>query len=382
MTTVTLLACVMTHDGTSAFVRYHDQLEQAQPDEAQTAERIAQVMRGYSEAFHGRYHHAVRSVHSKSHGVLIGELEVPGDLPVPLAQGLFAQPGRYPAVMRLSTPPGDILPDSVSTPRALSLKIVGPAGQDMVDGHAGEVTQDFLLNNGPVFAAKDASGFLNNQLPIRLTLNAPEELKVAAALGAQVAARVTGNGGPLAGALKQLGGHPYTHPLGETYYSQLPLRWGEYVAKVSLAPVSAPLLALKDQAVKVLGPGRADALRAAVADTIRREGGVWELRAQLCTDPQRMPIEDGSVQWDETLSPFQVVARLTAPPQDTARPDKLVFADDRLSFNPWHALAAHRPLGNAMRARRRVYEMSVQFRREHNDEPIPEPRSGADLPRP
>lgn len=381
MTTVTLLACVMTHDGTSAFARYHDQLEQAQPDEAQTAERLAQVMRGYSEAFQGRYQHAVRSVHSKSHGVLIGELEVPGDLPAPLAQGLFARAGRYPVVLRLSAPPGDILPDSVSTPRALALKIVGPAGHDMVDGHAGEVTQDFLMNNGPVFAAKDTNGFLNNQLPIRLTLNAPEELKVAAALGAQVAARVTGNSGPLAGALKQLGGHPHTHPLGETYYTQLPQRWGDYVGKVSLAPASAHLTSLKDQPVKVLGPGRADALRRAVADTVGREGGVWELRVQLCTDPQRMPIEDGSVQWDETLSPFQVVARLTVPPQDTARPDKLVFADERLSFNPWHAQAAHRPLGNAMRARRRVYEMSVQFRREHNDEPIPEPRSAADLPR-
>ncbi|GGR95460.1 catalase family protein [Deinococcus sedimenti] len=363
------------------FVRYRDDLERPQPDEARTFAQLARVMQGYSEAFHTRYHHAVRPVHSKGHGLLIGELEVP-DLPHHLAQGLFAAPGRYPAAVRLSTPPGDILPDSVSTPRALALKVVGPAGQVMVDGHAGEVTQDFLLNNGPVFAAKDAGGFLNNQLPIRLTLNAPEELKVAAALGAQVAARIAPDSGPLAGALKQLGGHPSTHPLGETYYSQLPIRWGEYVAKVALVPTAEHLRALTGQAVRVLGPGRADALRAAVAQVIRASGGTWDLRAQLCTDETRMPIEDGSVRWDETLSPFVTVARLHVPPQDPARPDKLVFADDRLSFSPWHAHAAHRPLGSAMRARRHVYEQSTAFRREHNDEPMREPRTAGDLPTP
>jgi hypothetical protein len=35
-----------------------------------------------------------------------------------------------------------------------------------------------------------------------------------------------------------------------------------------------------------------------------------------------------------------------------------------------------------MRARRHVYEQSTAFRREHNDEPLREPRSGADLPTP
>jgi hypothetical protein len=45
--------------------------------------------------------HAKRGVHAKAHGLLVGELEVLPDLPLVLAQGLFAAPQTYPAVLRL-----------------------------------------------------------------------------------------------------------------------------------------------------------------------------------------------------------------------------------------------------------------------------------------
>lgn len=358
------------------FLRYSDDLEHIQPGEAEQIRDLTAMMRGFSEAMQGKYRHAVRSVHSKSHGVLVGELEVYAGLPERLAQGLFRQPGRYPALMRFSTPPGDILPDSVSTPRALALKVIGPADEAMVEDHAGEVTQDFLTNNAPEFGKKDAAAFMKGNVPIKLTLNAPEELKVAASLGAHAVNTLTGGAGKLGPMLKQLGGHPRTHPLGETFYSQLPMRWGDYVGRVAIAPASGRLRALKDQPVEVLG--HPDALRDAVAEVMRGGEGVWELRVQLATDPA--VIEDGSVPWDESASPYITVGRLHMPAQDSARPDKLVYGDERSSFNPWHAQAAHRPLGNVMRARRDAYRMSVGFRRQNNDEAIAEPRSAQDLP--
>ena len=88
----------------------------------------------------------------KPTGILEGYLEVDADLPFELAQGLFATPGRYPVVMRFSTVPGDILDDSVSTPRGLSVKIIGVKGERL-SGSEGDVTQDFLLVNGPAFGA-------------------------------------------------------------------------------------------------------------------------------------------------------------------------------------------------------------------------------------
>jgi hypothetical protein len=48
------------------------------------------------------------------------------------------------------------------------------------------------------------------------------------------------------GALKALGGHPLTHPLCKTFYTQTPFRYGEHIAKLSVAPVAAKLTALKD----------------------------------------------------------------------------------------------------------------------------------------
>jgi hypothetical protein len=45
-----------------------------------------------------------------------------------------------------------------------------------------------------------------------------------------------------------------------------------------------------------------------------------------------------------------------------------------MSFSPWHGLAAHRPLGGIMRARRGAHEMTKEFRAEKNGRVIEEPR--------
>jgi hypothetical protein len=50
-----------------------------------------------------------------------------------------------------------------------------------------------------------------------------------------------------------------------------------------------------------------------------------------------------------------------------------------MQFNPWHALAAHRPLGSIMRVRKAVYAMSKRFRAERNGGEIAEPRDVEDL---
>jgi catalase len=107
---------------TSAYIRYDDSVEVKQPDEEKTFDEIAQLMHRLSELLNDRYRHAVRPVHAKSHGLLKGTLSVMPNLPEPLRQGLFSQPASYPLIMRFSTVPGDILADSVSTPRGLAIK--------------------------------------------------------------------------------------------------------------------------------------------------------------------------------------------------------------------------------------------------------------------
>lgn len=82
-----------------------------------------------------------------------------------------------------------------------------------------------------------------------------------------------------------------------------------------------------------------------------------------------MPIEDASADWPQDESPYQAVAKLSISPQEAYSPERRVFADDVLSFNPWHCIEEHRPLGSIMRARIKAYEASTKFRHEMNAQP-------------
>jgi hypothetical protein len=316
-------------------------------------------------------------VHAKSHGLLLGTLEVLPGLPAHLAQGAFAQPGRWPVVMRLSTPPGDLLDDRVSTPRGLAVKIVGVTGERLA-GTEGDVTQDFVMINGPAFSVGTPKKFLTNlKLLAATTDKAPGLKRVLSATFRGLESLVEKVGGESA-TLKSLGGHPETNILGETFYTQVPLLYGPYMAKLSVAPVSPELVALTDAPVDM--DGRPDALRDDVLAHFARSGGVWEVRVQLCTDLEAMPIEDASVVWPEDRSPYVTVARITALPQVSWSPARSAAVDDGLSFTPWHSLAAHRPLGSVMRVRRAVYEASARFRALANKTPVQEPSRLDSLP--
>jgi hypothetical protein len=80
------------------------------------------------------------------------------------------------------------------------------------------------------------------------------------------------------------------------------------------------------------------------------------------------------------MSPYVPVARISAPPQEAWSQTKSTAMDDGLFFSPWHGLAAHRPLGSIMRARKMAYSRSAQFRSERNGCPVGEPRPETDLP--
>jgi hypothetical protein len=111
----------------------------------------------------------------------------------------------------------------------------------------------------------------------------------------------------------------------------------------------------------------------------KRNGGLGA-RVQLCTDLTRMPVEDASVEWDEHLSPSLTIARVTVQPQNAYSNPRRVWVDEQLSFNPWHSLAAHRPLGNIMRARFKAYQASSHFRHSAEGRQMVEPRSIEEMP--
>ena len=358
-------------------VRYSAAVEQVEADEGEVSRQINETLHSILETTSKDYGHAVRSVHAKSHGLLEGRLTVIPDLPATLAQGLFARPGEYQVVLRFSTNPGDILDDDITVPRGLAVKIFDVEG-DRLPGAEEDTTQDFVLVNGPAFMAASPKDFLANLKLLAKTTDKAEGAKAllsAVLRGAEAALETVG----LESAkFKSLGGHPSTHPLGDTYFSQTAFRFGDYIAKFSVAPISSNLI---DRAGdKVNAAGRPNALREAIQEVMIEGDGEWELRVQLCTDLDKMPVENASKVWDETESPYVPVARIRVPAQPAWSPDRATVVDDQMSFSPWHGLAAFQPLGAVNRARRSAYEMSKDFRGEFNGCPIHEPAKLEPLP--
>lgn len=175
-----------------------------------------------------------------------------------------------------------------------------------------------------------------------------------------------------------MGGHAPTHVLGETFYSGAALRYGRYMAKLALVPASPELAALKDQKVDL--DDQPDGPREEVVAFMRGDCAEWDLQVQLCTDLEKMPIEDASVEWPQDSSPYVTVARIVAGPQTAWSQAILAVVDDGMSFSPWRGLAAHRPIGNVIRARKPAYEQSAQFRAARNGRPVVEPRDLSDFP--
>lgn len=357
--------------------RYDPALDIPEEDEAETAEAISKTMRSISEKTFADEKHAIRSVHAKSHGLIKAEFEVLPGLPPVLAQGLFATPARYAALMRLSTIPGDLLSDNVSTPRGLALKIVGVEGERL-EGAEGAVTQDFLMVNGPLFNAPSGKAFLRSLKLVALTTDRAEGAKAALSKVARNVEKVVEAFGGESALIKTLGGEPPYHILGETFFTQLPMRYGDYMAKLKLAPVSPELTALTGKPVDI--EASPNALRVAVIEHFVALGGVWELRAQLCAGINDMPIDNPAKDWDVAKSPFVTIARLTARPQTAWSLARSEAVDDGMGFSPWHGLAAHRPLGPIMRMRKMAYARSQQFRSERNPTPVREPTTLDDLP--
>ncbi|MTV40319.1 catalase family protein [Duganella radicis] len=349
---------------------YDPAYEVPEEGEADTVAGLTEAMLRISTTVDADTGHAHRSVHAKSHGLLRGELRVLENLPPEYAQGMFSHAGAaWPVVLRLSTTPGDLLDDKVSTPRGMAIKVIGVPGMRLVDGE-GDATQDFVMVNGPVFQSPNARQFLGSVKLLAATTDKAPGLKKALSAALRGVEKVVEAVGGESATLKGLGGHPETHILGETFYTVVPILYGRYMAKLSLAPLSPELAALKGQPVAL--EHRPNGLRGAVVDFMTEHQAEWELRVQLCTDLATMPIEDASVEW---TAPWIPVARISAPPQAGWTHGLSVLVDDGMQFNPWHCIADHRPLGSIMRVRRAVYAASLRFRAGRNGTSMAEPHN-------
>jgi hypothetical protein len=321
-------------------------------DEHEITAAIVEAMSAFTHRVYDHAPPAERAGNSKTYGVLRGEFVVSADIAAELRHGLFAAPARYPAWVRFAGP-GPLAPADLKDNGLVSfgIKVMGVPGPKLLDDE--QWTQDFTGISAPTFP----------------TPNVTENLKLQ---------RHIGNGTPvlyflgprdphlLDGLMQALYAKTHTNPLYEQYWSCVSYRLGEAQAMhYSIRP---------RRAVRTPFPRRptADYLREAMAATLAEHDVEFDFLIQRQTDARRMPIEDDGIEWPESLSPFVPVARLVIPSQQFDTEAQLAFAHN-LSFNPWHALEAHRPLGNQNRARRTIYLELSALRQRMNATPHIEP---------
>lgn len=252
------------------FLHYSDAVEVVPEDENETIDNILASMHRLSDRTEKQCGHPIRTSHAKSHGIAVGELAVSDGLPEPLRQRLFARAGRYPVVARLTNVPGEIVSDAVSTQRGLAIKILGVEGE-MLPGHAGENTQDFVLDTGNRFASANAKEFLATHLALEHMPQVPEPVKEAASKVSFATNKALHAFGGDSAHMDFIG-HPRIHPLAEAYFTQAPIRYGDHVAKLAVVPVSLAQLALKDDVLDTAHDE--NALRTTTVDYLRNNDAV------------------------------------------------------------------------------------------------------------
>ena len=360
------------------YVAYGPEVEQKQENEEEDIQYIVDYMTQSNTEVFDKHRHAVRDAHAKSHGFLKGILTIPENLPDHLAQGIFAHPGYYDVMVRLSAAPGDLRSDKTPVPHGFALKILNVPGERLLPEDSSEgKNQDFLMVNMPVLVFGTVRKYMQ-MLPFMTEAERAPELVMRGLRGVMrgVDHLVSRAGLQASATIKGLARSQH-HILGETYHSMAALRYGNYIAKISVAPESESVKQLTGIPMQIQEDS---GIRDLVQDFFKRNTADYVIRAQLCTNLDRMPVEDAAVLWDEDESPHQVIGTLHFPKQQTFSPARRVYSDDVLSFNPWHGVKEHQPLGSIMRVCMQVYERSSCFRHYMNTQPRTEPNHIDDMP--
>ena len=358
-------------------IRYHQDVEQLQPNEQETLEELSVIFRQIQQHVLAKSGTAKHGTHAKATALLKGTLLIAENLPPELAQGLFARPARYDTLVRFSQGPSENLSDKASGQRGMSIKVLGVDGRHIA-GSRETTTQDWVLStHDPSFTDGTVQAFLRNFRYVGAkTSFVPEEAIIAASGAARVVEAALETVG-LGSAHLRFFGQPPNHPASGSYFSQAPIRHGDYIAQISVVPAKETLAAVGEPR---LAGSDDDRFQKAMIAYFNEHDATFDVRAQLCTDLTTMPIEDASVAWPEEQSAHHVVARLLLPKQDAYNEERRVYFDERLAFNPIHALEEHRPLGSIMRARMKIYVQTQNFRQHMNGIPPAEPRSHDDVP--
>lgn len=295
-----------------------------------------------------------RGAHTKAHGILDATLEVTDAVDAELRHGLFAQPGRYEAVIRTSSYPENPGADTTPNVRGLGIKLLGAPGDRIVDDGTGAL--DLLLISSENVAFGTVEAFRDFMIA---TLTSTMGKWIAKDNRLELVAK---------------SGSPSIDLLSLTFWSSTPFRLGPHVVKYRLQPVAgAKGRGFLAQVAAHAAGKRADSeypfIRKEMQARLAEAPVAFELSVQRQQDPARQPVEDASVCWSATEYPWDVVARLEIPVQAFDTPERDARGE-ALRFDPWHVPVEMRPLGGLNRVRGAVYARMSQERLASASRPV------------
>ena len=305
---------------------------------------------------------AGRGDHSKSHGCYPSKFKVLPNLPEEYRAGIGKKENQgkvFFSVARLSNQTTPDVPDIRAPSLGFVLKVFLDKDEKdptLLPIHSSEEikTQDFLTGSSQTFMMPNINAYAN------LFVNRSKGIlgKILIALRH-----------PIIVYERKIKPMFFDHTnslvaLERTFWSPAPYAWGDRASKYRFTPCH-------DFNRSELGEDHVDKpnyQQNSIKKFLSEKSICYNLEVQLRpashTDSvhhdKNFPIEDASIFWPTDQAKYHAVAQLTIQKETLPLLDEEC---ESLSYNPWHGLKAHQPLGNLNRGRLSVYKQSFLSRK-------------------
>lgn len=321
--------------------------EKVMEGEAQTVQNISKILTDQMQKqYQGKKF--LRDTHPKDNGCIRGQFNVRTDIDPDLQYGVFKPGASYPLWMRFSNSVEDLTDDVRKDFRGLGMKLSKVDGPRLPNPGDELHTQDFMFLGHDAFFAANPTEFF--------------DFFSAAFAGKTL-------------------GFLFTHPLGavnifqgrNTYKTPLDVKWNS-VTPYALGPqtngtyknvVRYGLQTCSANVGEIPEPPTPNYLSDNLKSQLDNGEACLDFFVQKQVDRTAMPVENTLIAWDQAKSPFIKVAQIHIPKQSFDSPEQKNFCEN-ISFNPWHSLVEHRPLGGINRARKIVMKDVSNLRLKEN----------------
>lgn len=331
--------------------------------EIEAAEKITPVIERQIRQRYANDRRMLRDAHPKAHGCIKADFVVNSEIMPEMAKGVFSHGSRYKAIIRFSNGNADpTQPDIVGDARGMAIKILNVPGKKLLDIESEAETQDFIMINHPVFFIADPEEYLS-LVEKSGSSNIFSKLSILASLGIK--------GSRIASEIKS---KQIPSPIQAAYFSMVPYQLGSGAQRVAVRYKAEPCAINGTESVPK-DTKDADYLRHRLRAHFEKNDACYTIYAQV-REGSRMSVEDSREEWD---SPWKNLATLNIRGSEqeiantAASDDPKNIACDTLSFNPWHSLPEHKPLGVMNRMRKSIYEHISRVRHVGNNEERKEP---------